>query len=138
MLIPLFAQGIYAMALIGSNFAAPIVCGFIEVGASWQWVFYVSAILCGVIAVFLFFAMEETNFDRARHGQLSHPDSDSTAREAALSSGCKVSKKTYMQKLKLIDTSRPFTAHLRLGQQLLFLTWPIPFYAGFAYGSVLM
>lgn len=136
--------------LIGSNFAAPIICGFIEDGAGWQWVFYVSAIFCGVVAVFLFLFMEETNFDRSKwpvRDCTSHADGHSArARdEKVLAREHKVrleipplKEKTYRQKLKLSNTSRPFTAHIHLRRQLAFLTWPIPLYCGFLYGSVLM
>lgn len=143
-------QGLYALMLIGSNFAAPIICGFIEDGAGWQWVFYVTAIFCGVVAVILFLFMEETNFDRSKwplkegvsHRDVVHP----TWRNEKMPSYEKreelfsipTRSKTYLQKLKLLDTSQPFTAHLRLKRQLVFLTWPVPLYCGFLYGSVLM
>ncbi|RMZ16756.1 hypothetical protein D0860_00893 [Hortaea werneckii] len=56
--------GVYAMTLVGSNFAAPLICGFINVGQGWRWVFYYPAIFAGAAAVVLYFIMEETNFDR--------------------------------------------------------------------------
>lgn len=33
-------MGIYAFMLAGSNYFAPIICGFIAERQGWQWVFY--------------------------------------------------------------------------------------------------
>ncbi|KAG7405162.1 putative MFS-type transporter [Fusarium oxysporum f. sp. rapae] len=60
--------GIYALALAGSNYFAPVICGFIAEYQGWQWVFYWPAIFLSFVFVFLFFFMEETNYNRAaRH-----------------------------------------------------------------------
>lgn len=63
-------MGIYAMALFGSNYIAPLVAGFINdnkadlsVGG-WKWVLYWAVIYTCISAVFLFFFMEETNYER--------------------------------------------------------------------------
>ncbi|OBA21777.1 hypothetical protein METBIDRAFT_39886 [Metschnikowia bicuspidata var. bicuspidata NRRL YB-4993] len=63
-------MGIYACALFGSNYIAPLVAGFInensqnlEVGG-WRWVIFWSVIFCAISFVFLFFFMEETNYER--------------------------------------------------------------------------
>lgn len=63
-------MGIYAVALFGSNYIAPLVAGFInenpqnlEVGG-WKWVIYWSVIFCAAGFVFLFFFLEETNYER--------------------------------------------------------------------------
>ncbi|EMR61370.1 putative mfs transporter protein [Eutypa lata UCREL1] len=61
-------MGWYAWALAGSNFFAPIICGFINDAMGYKWVFYFPAIFCAVTWVFLFFFMEETNYDRATVG----------------------------------------------------------------------
>jgi MFS family permease len=57
-------MGVYAFVLAGSNFFAPVICGFINDGMGYKWVFYFPAIFCAVSFVFLFFFMEETNYDR--------------------------------------------------------------------------
>lgn len=61
-------MGIYAVALFGSNYIAPLVAGFINDGdmavGGWRWVIFWSVIFCGVSFVFLFFFMEETSYER--------------------------------------------------------------------------
>jgi MFS family permease len=57
-------MGIYSFALAGSNYFAPVICGFIAERQGWQWVFYWPAIFNAVTFVFLFFFMEESNYQR--------------------------------------------------------------------------
>ena len=57
-------MAVYSFMLAGSNFFAPIICGFINDGQGYKWVFYWPAIFCACSFVFLFFFMEETNYDR--------------------------------------------------------------------------
>ncbi|ODV96525.1 hypothetical protein PACTADRAFT_64842 [Pachysolen tannophilus NRRL Y-2460] len=63
-------MGIYAVALFGSNYIAPLVAGFINENSrnlavgGWKWVIYWSVIFCCMSFVFLFFFMEETNYER--------------------------------------------------------------------------
>ncbi|CUM66571.1 uncharacterized protein PRCAT00004240001 [Priceomyces carsonii] len=57
-------MGVYAVALLTSNFMAPMVAGFIADGQSWEWVLYWCSIFSGVCFIILFFFMEETNFHR--------------------------------------------------------------------------
>lgn len=65
-------MGIYACSLYGSNYLAPLVAGFINENTAhlsvggWRWVLFWAVIFCGVSFVFLFFFMEETNYER-RH-----------------------------------------------------------------------
>lgn len=59
-----FYMAMYGLFLAGSNFFAPIIAGFIADGQGWEWVLYWCAIFCGIGFVFLFFFMEETNYDR--------------------------------------------------------------------------
>lgn len=61
-------MGVYAFVLAGSNFFAPIICGFINDSMGYRWVFYFPAIFCSASFVFLFFFMEETNYDRKTVG----------------------------------------------------------------------
>lgn len=114
-------MGLYAAAVVGSNFVAPLVCGFVN-EAGWRWVFWVTVAWCGATLVLLGLFMEETNFDRA--GEAGRRED---ARE-----------KSFCRKVALKDVPRPFALHKHLGRQLLFLSWPVPLYAGFAYGSCLM
>ncbi|KAF7864550.1 hypothetical protein EAF04_006682 [Stromatinia cepivora] len=58
-------MGLYAFMLVGSNFLAPILAGFINDGQGWRWVMYWCAIFLAIGFVFCFFLMEETNYDRA-------------------------------------------------------------------------
>lgn len=63
-------MGIYAVALFGSNYIAPLVAGFINENSrglavgGWRWVIFWSIIFCCLSFVFLFFFMEETNYER--------------------------------------------------------------------------
>lgn len=57
-------MGIYAVALLTSNFLAPMVAGFITTGLGWRWVLYFCAIWGAVAFIFLFLFMEETNYNR--------------------------------------------------------------------------
>ncbi|CAK7236227.1 hypothetical protein SBRCBS47491_009566 [Sporothrix bragantina] len=61
-------MGIYALNLGLSSYLSPVVCGFINDAQGYKWVFYYFSIFLGVAAVFLFFFMEETNYDRATIG----------------------------------------------------------------------
>ena len=137
-------MSVYAAALVGSNFFAPIICGFINDGQGYRWVFWWSAIFCGIATTFLFFAMEETNFDRQeRSGKAGEIDSDPVGqvgeeKTSTPSKGSPAEKTTYWQRLALFETHRPFTMHHHLKRQLLFFLWPIPLYCGFAYGSCLI
>ncbi|ODQ61892.1 hypothetical protein WICANDRAFT_24927 [Wickerhamomyces anomalus NRRL Y-366-8] len=57
-------MGIYAVALLTSNFLAPMIAGFISDGIGWKWVMWMCSIFGAVCFVFLFFFMEETNYNR--------------------------------------------------------------------------
>ena len=147
-------MSLYAFVLVGSNFLAPVIFGFINVGQSWQWVYYWAAIICAIALVMLFFFMEETNFDRHNSGtdsehhvarvleQSGRPAG--TCNEAEVSNSTTTSatleqsyhrKRSYVQRLKLVDKPRPFRMLSRIKLQLYFFLWPIPLYAGFAYGA---
>jgi MFS family permease len=155
-----FYIALYALLLAGSNFVAPLIAGFISDGQGWQWVLYWCAIFCGVGFVFLFFFMEETNYSRAVI--LGHEDHDGTGTntprdtfgygEKKTLSDSKVNEdsptyieppktKSYLQKLKLFRTA-DMRKPSRLGgmalRPLIFLSFPVIFYAGFSYGSNLV
>ncbi|KAI7202973.1 MFS general substrate transporter [Hortaea werneckii] len=167
-------MGVYAFVLAGSNFFAPIICGLVpELSTTadyladgysindtlgYQWVFYIPAIFLAFAFVFLFFFLEETNYDRhslscveAKNDALQHgtpaasPPSGKTtiANDTPDSSSAEVGtvlhkKKTYLQKLSLKDRSRPQRMPYRCVLSLRLLSWPVIFYAGFSYGSYLI
>jgi len=142
--------GIYAMVLIGSNFAAPLICGFINVGQGWKWVFYYPAIFAGVAAVILFLIMEETNFDRAglelqanEDAGIEHETSKVALEEKgqsalAISHAQSAPSRSALGRLSPVTVSRPFVMHRRLLLQARFLLFPLPVFAGFLYGSSLI
>ena len=157
-------MGWYAWTLASSNFFAPVITGFINDGVGYKWAFFFQAIFCGVTTIFLFFFMEETNFDRSTVGvvainppagndeengtaltQLPIPE-DKTGEKVTSSGHAPVisgdsvifKRKTYWQKLALIDKPRPFMMHWRIWQILKLISWPVVFYSGFSYGSYLV
>src|SRR5947209_11181526 len=146
-------MALYSFALVGSNFLAPIMCGWINDGQGYKWVFYWPTIFCAAGFIFMSFFMEETNYDRKSVGVVETwgtPSSGSqrdltdpekrvkTVQDPASTPGSAKPKKTFLQKLSLKDRSRPQLMHHRIRQQLAFVLWPNVFYAGFAYGSTLI
>ncbi|ODV74623.1 MFS general substrate transporter [Cyberlindnera jadinii NRRL Y-1542] len=57
-------MSIYGLALLTSNYIAPVVAGFITNGMEWEWVMYFCSIWGAVAFIFLFLFMEETNYNR--------------------------------------------------------------------------
>lgn len=153
-------MGVYAFVLAGSNFFAPVICGFINDGQGYKWVFFYPAMFCGAAFIFLFFFMEETNYDRKTVGltekeedaspvgtppvegeEKKQPTAEDLQRATTdVEVGRTYKSKTYLQKLKLWDsqTSRPQRIPYRAMLSLRFLSWPVIFYAGFSYGSYLI
>ncbi|KAJ5936731.1 hypothetical protein N7466_003181 [Penicillium verhagenii] len=153
-------MGLYAFFLAGSNYFAPVICGFIAQYQGWQWVFYWPSIFCGCAMIFLFFFMEETNFVRedsieaatvanvrleSTHSSHSDEDpekapvSDQAIPATETENGVVYAKKTYWQTLSLLGPKQKHnTMFRRLWQSLYFLSWPVIFYAGFSYGSYLV
>ncbi|KAK8041591.1 hypothetical protein PG994_014598 [Apiospora phragmitis] len=143
-------MGWYAFTLAGSNYFAPLICGFINDGMGYKWVFYFPAIFCGVTWLFMFFFMEETNYDRRTVGivtstPLDRSDEDSKTVRPVSPRTVAVpehairpigpSKKTFVQKMSLLDRPRRFMMHYRAWQSLKLLSWPVVFYSGFSYGT---
>lgn len=144
-------MGLYAFFLAGSNFFAPVICGFIAQYQGWRWVFYWPSIFCACAIAFLFFFMEETNYVRedievvtVANVRLSSHSSEtgsgdaekgppaSTLPEPTTDEGTVYTKKTYMQKLSLLGPKqRQNTMFRRLWQTLYYLSWPVIFYAGY-------
>lgn len=161
-------MGIYALCLGVSSYLAPVVCGFINDGQGYQWVFYWFSIFLGAASIFLFFFMEETNYDRATVGVVEDAavgnavlDGSADAADAekgeAIKGGAQAAAsdagsapapgqivlqqttvKTFWQKLALRDKPRPNRFFHRVKQMVFFLSWPVVFYAGFSYGSYLI
>lgn len=149
----------YALLLAGSNFLAPVFAGFIADGQSWEWVLYWCAIFCAIGFVFLFFFMEETNY--SRHAVTGHevetdsspsPSTPTTEDEKTgdmtpdLASvepraPTPTKQKTYLDKIKIFqsaDLKKPTHLGGMVTRPLIFLTFPVIFYAGFSYGSNLV
>lgn len=152
-------MGWYAWTLAGSNFFAPIICGFINDAMGYHWVFYFPTIFCAVTWVFLFFFMEETNYDRATVGIVatspsnepviaSHGEKEKGAEEGSNptspvdvpdhSSGTAKAPKSFWKRMAILDKPRPFMMHYRAWQSLELLSWPVVFYSGFSYGTYLV
>lgn len=158
-------MGIYALFLAGSNYFAPVICGFIADGMDWKWVFYFPAIFLAFALVFCFFFMEETNYRRSTVGIVEELGSSGTqtpvptepkdektvfdGKNATTTGDADVtgvekgtlragSKKTFVQKLSLWQPSPGQDMLGRATQSLKYLSWPVIFYAGFSYGSYLV
>lgn len=134
----------------------------------YKWPFYYMAIFAGISFVFLFFFMEETNYDRGTVGVIysngnenannSGGDVSTTTGEVAASISkpipvdvekqasdttahgaiLKGEEKTFWEKLTIWDKPRPFLMHWRAWQSLRLISWPVVFFAGFSYGSYLI
>ncbi|KAL5337845.1 kinase-like domain-containing protein [Aspergillus crustosus] len=141
-------MGLYAFFLAGSNYFAPVICGFIAEYQGWEWVFYWPAIFCGAAMIFIFFFMEETNCVRERPAAiaLESPEAivpaptetkekDVTARRSSQSDpevGTIYTKKTYLQKLSLFGPRQVRNNMIRRAwQTVYYLSWPVIFYAGY-------
>lgn len=143
-------MGLYAFFLAGSNYFAPVICGFIAEYQGWQWVFYWPSIFIACAILFLFFFMEETNYVRehvedttiANVRLSSSNSSQSRGPEKAVpvsdrpspieaEEGIVCTKKSYIQKLSLLGPKqKQNTMFRRLWQTLYYLSWPVIFYAG--------
>jgi MFS family permease len=138
-------MGLYAFFLVGSNFFAPVICGFIAEYHGWRWVFYWPSIFTGCALIFLFFFCEETNYVRKHVGEPSaevSPVNSHSERsekqipaidcEAATDHGIVYTKKSYVQKLALWGPRQEHnTMFRRFWQCLYYLSWPVIFYAGY-------
>ncbi|KAL2678565.1 hypothetical protein Neosp_009313 [[Neocosmospora] mangrovei] len=145
-------MGIYSFALAGSNYFAPIICGFIAEYQGWRWVFYWPAIFLAFVFVFLFLFMEETNYNRVVVPESTSPTSPSTSEHAiddkshpvkertsmAETGEVYAAPKTFIQKMSLWQPSPGQNMLKRAIRSLSFLSWPVIFYAGFSYGSYLI
>ncbi|KAL7802259.1 major facilitator superfamily domain-containing protein [Trichoderma aethiopicum] len=156
-------MGWYAWILATSNYFAPVICGFINDSMGYKWPFYFMAIFGGACFVFLFFFLEETNYDRPLVGVIQAAEARESASEKTASSSSagaaavteshgaaalpaddsnsgmlQGKEKSYRQKLSLLDKPRPFQMHRRAWQILRLIAWPVVFYSGFSYGTYLI
>jgi MFS family permease len=147
-------MGLYAFTLAGSNYFAPVISGFISEYHGWQWVFYWPAIFLAFIFVFLYFVMEETNYNRKTTGivhELDTPPPGSKAASDKEKVGIPQERpvsaeaghvdgvpKTFVQKLSIWQPSPGQSMLQRAIRSLRYLGWPAIFYAGFSYGSYLI
>ncbi|KAF6230384.1 hypothetical protein HO133_004726 [Letharia lupina] len=159
---------VYGFFLIGSDFLAPLFAGFINEGQGWRWVLYWCAILSGISSVFLFFFMEETNYHRKvlagnemkKNGSVGPVIHKSDIRDDAvqkhnMDTELHVStvtneegrpdnvprRKSFHHKLKVFDKQElryPNRLKDMVLRPLIFLSFPVIFYAGFSYGSNLV
>lgn len=139
-------MGLYACFLAGSNYLAPVICGFIAEYQGWRWVFYWPSIFVGCAAIFLFFFCEETNYvrehvespaivranssatsEQSGEHEKSVPSADAEVAEV----GAIYTKKSYAKKLSLLGPrQKQNTIFRRFWQILYYLSWPVIFYAG--------
>ncbi|ETN43749.1 uncharacterized protein HMPREF1541_02908 [Cyphellophora europaea CBS 101466] len=146
-------MGIYSFTLAGSNYFTPVICGFIADRQGWRWVFYWPAIFCAFLFVFLFFFMEETNYNRKTTGIVTETESPPpeslegdqekklTKASTTLSTQAGTAHpppKTYVQKLSIWQPHPGQNMLPRAIRSLKYLSWPVIFYAGFSYGSYLI
>ncbi|ETI20591.1 hypothetical protein G647_08629 [Cladophialophora carrionii CBS 160.54] len=151
-------MGLYAFFLAGSNYFAPVICGFIADRQGWKWVFYWPTIFLVVGLVWCFFFLEESNYKRATVGivETTSGSQSPTSVTMAEKSGEKLpavtnepasvesgtitygTNKTYLQRLSLWQPSKGENMLPRAIRSLKYLGWPVIFYAGFSYGSYLI
>ncbi|GMG21165.1 unnamed protein product [Ambrosiozyma monospora] len=57
-------MGIYGAALFSSNYAAPMLAGFVNDSLGWKWTIWIAVIFGSVCFLFMCVFMEETNYTR--------------------------------------------------------------------------
>lgn len=142
-------MALYAFFLAGSNYFAPVICGFIAEYHGWQWVFYWPSVFLGITTIFLFFFMEETNYSRHKAGstttavtaeksptgseqgdQEKSPSKGEVQPDTEMGAVSTYSKKTFVQKLAIVGPPQPNNMIRRTWHTLYYLSWPVVFYAG--------
>jgi hypothetical protein len=153
-------MSLYALALAGSNYFAPVISGFISDGQGWQWVFYWPSIFLTASFVFLFVSMEETSYTRTptlqgtglpqeskitvtTEGKQKVPAPvESTEFERAISTSQPLyldgKVPTFWQKLSLWHPQANLNILKGTVRVLEYLGWPIIFFCGFSYGNYLI
>lgn len=125
-----YGLGLYFLSILTGSFLGPLWSGFIVEDIGWRWVYWTTTIIMGGVAVLLFVGLEESAFDRppaAYHG------SDVAAYET--SNPRASSRKTYMQKLRLV-TSVPLRGSFiaLVLRPIRLMTHPIIIWCGICYG----
>ncbi|OHW96485.1 major facilitator superfamily transporter [Colletotrichum incanum] len=125
-------MGFYALFLVGSNFLAPVIAGFINDGQGWEWVLYWCAIFCGAVGY------TPSSLEK---GLKETSDSDKVA--PILSAKGPVmgpaSKKSYLDKIKVFrqtDINHEASLVEMLIRPFLYFSFPSIVFAGFMYGAV--
>ncbi|KAH8690710.1 putative MFS transporter [Talaromyces proteolyticus] len=144
-------MGIYAFTLAGSNYFAPVICGFIAEYQGWQWVFYWPCIFLGAVFIFLALFMEETNYNRkttVSSAETGSPNTEPPQEEKAPVTmpthgmteigEVYAPSKSAIQKMSIWHPNPGQNMLHHALQSLRFLGWPVIFYAGFSYGSYLI
>ncbi|KAL1601975.1 hypothetical protein SLS59_005141 [Nothophoma quercina] len=149
---------IYAFCALASNYFAPIISGFISERQGWEWVFYWPAVFTGTTFIFLFFFMEETNYNRVITGTVVVPggrqsliaeeedDNNNLKHQQLATIQTTTSEelrlpgktKSFTQKLSLWHPAQNGTMLSHLRSITLYLTWPVVLYTGFSAGSYLI
>ncbi|RSM01999.1 hypothetical protein CDV31_011082 [Fusarium ambrosium] len=151
--------GVYSLFLTGSNFFAPVICGFIADKQGWKWVFYWPAIFLGAVLVICFLGMEETNFLRPEFpsptpvnmpvadvpvsGKMEHGEEDEKRDvgmkrhpSSNIEAGEMFPTKSWLQKLKVFSSQGDAKNALRrVGLTFRLFSFPVVVFAGFSYGS---
>jgi hypothetical protein len=145
-------MGIYSFTLAGSNYFAPVICGFISERQGWQWVFYWPAIFNAATFIFLFFFMEESNYQRKTTdivtalespiAQSADPIDSEKAHPAGSHFTASIqvgtATKSFTEKLSIWQPSPGQNMFGRAKRSLQYLSWPVIAYCGFSYGSYLI
>ncbi|KAL1873120.1 hypothetical protein VTK73DRAFT_1081 [Phialemonium thermophilum] len=153
---------LYVLALYIANSIAPLIAGFIAAGQGWKFVLYWCAIYNAVSLLFLYFFLEETNWSRVLEaseeaimdGQTTHlkhkkghhdedPKQEDLERQPSQGQGAIYTRKTFRDKLRLIDTTKLETKNGKdmLGQvvrPLLYLKLPVVVFCGVSVGCYQM
>jgi MFS family permease len=59
--------GSYMLAISAGTYLGPLVASYIAANMGWRWIGWFGAILNGLLAIVVFFGLEETAFDRNAH-----------------------------------------------------------------------
>ncbi|QGA20968.1 hypothetical protein EYB26_008678 [Talaromyces marneffei] len=135
-------MGIYALTLAGSNYFAPVICGFIAEYQGWRWVFYWPAIFLGATFVFLALFMEETNYNRntVAMSREEPTTGEKSTPAPRITEGQQIDNapKSFVAKMSIVTANPGQNMFKHALQSLRYLGWPVIFYAGFSYGSYLI
>ena len=131
----------------------------------WKWVLYWPAIGCASGFIILFFLMEETNYDRkinvvpnasSSASSSTTPTTEADTEKGILATDAEKStapatadvqqetstttykKKTFLQKMSLVDKKRPNNLLTMVWRPFTFVTLPVVVYSGFAYGCTVV